>query len=277
MNIRNRSWVIAVVLSTAGCSSQPPPPPELRAVVVEAPQPMAGPSGAEVYPGAVRARHEADLSFRVPGKIARRQAELGTRVESGAVLAELDPEDAQLNLEAAESALTAASADAQLARSEDRRYRELLAKGYVGQSAVDARINALRLAEADAASQTKRAEGERFVEEPLRDRVAHRVLVELVPQPRGHVAAGPRDQDGNRRPRHRARPATRPARSTRISSRVALPYPFWAGNVTVRLSPGYIAPTLLIAETYPLSVHWSITWNSSTGRSPWRSPSPRAC
>lgn len=148
MNVRNQSWVVAVALLAAGCSSQQAPQPQLRAVVVEAPQPLSGPNGAEVYPGAVRARHEADLSFRVPGKIARRQAELGTRVEPGSVLAELDPKDAQLNLEAAESAVAAAEADAQLARSEDQRHRELLAKGYVGRSAVDARVNALRLAEA---------------------------------------------------------------------------------------------------------------------------------
>ncbi|MFA5941236.1 MAG: efflux RND transporter periplasmic adaptor subunit [Sinimarinibacterium sp.] len=148
MSVRYRRWAVAAALIAAGCSSQPPPQPQLRAVVVEAPQPLTGPAGAEVYPGAVRARHEADLSFRVPGKIARRLAELGTRVEPGTVLAELDPNDAQLNLDAAQSAVAAAEADAQLARSEDRRYRELFSKGYVNRSAVDARINTLRLAEA---------------------------------------------------------------------------------------------------------------------------------
>lgn len=132
----------------AGCAAEAPPVNAPRPVVVEAPQPLGGPAGAQAFPGAVRARTEADLSFRVPGKIAERRVDSGARVQRGTVLAVLDPQDAQLNLDAARAALKAAEADLWLAQEEERRYVDLKARGHVGQSAVDLRVNTTKLAQA---------------------------------------------------------------------------------------------------------------------------------
>src|SRR5258706_33501 len=95
-----RKWLYRVSLET----------PAAAAVVSDPPRPPAkGP--ADVYAGAVKARVESSLSFRVPGKILERKVEMGTRVTAGTELAVLDPQDARLNLEAARAAVKAAQAD----------------------------------------------------------------------------------------------------------------------------------------------------------------------
>lgn len=146
-----RRWMCAALLLTAvtaGCSRHEAPVNAARPVVVEAPQPLGATGGVEAFPGSVHARVEADLSFRVPGKIAERKVDMGARVSRGTVLAVLDPEDAQLNLDAARAAVKAAEADAWLAQEEERRYTDLKARGHVGQSAVDSRVNTSKLAQA---------------------------------------------------------------------------------------------------------------------------------
>ena len=147
----HRRWFCAVLLLagvTSGCSREPAPVNAARPVVVESPQPLGAVGGIEAFPGSVHARIEADLSFRVPGKILERKVDMGARVSRGTVLAVLDPEDAQLNLDAARAALKASEADAWLAQEEERRYTDLKARGHVGQSAVDARVNTSKLAQA---------------------------------------------------------------------------------------------------------------------------------
>lgn len=146
---RGRFAILLVVAGcTAGCSRDVAPVNAARPVVVESPQALGGPGGVEAYPGSIHARIEADLSFRVPGKITQRKVDLGARVARGTVLAVLDPEDAQLNLDASRAALKAAEADAWLAQEEERRYTDLKARGHVGQSAVDSRVNSSKLAQA---------------------------------------------------------------------------------------------------------------------------------
>lgn len=130
-----------------GCAKTPAPAPAPRAVVVEPPVPMNAAS-TESYPGAVHARVETDLAFRVPGKILRRAVDLGARVKPDEALATLDPQDTRLNLDTARAAVAAAEADRWLADAEEKRYRDLRESGHVGQSIVDARVNAAKLARA---------------------------------------------------------------------------------------------------------------------------------
>jgi multidrug efflux system membrane fusion protein len=137
-----------LVLTLVGCSAPPPPVAGPRPVVVEAPRPLIGPADGEVLPGAIHARVEADLSFRVAGKVAARKVDMGAHVERGTLLAVLDPVDARLNLAAARSTVAAAEADLSLARAEEQRYRDLRTRNFVGQSQLDQRINLTRLAEA---------------------------------------------------------------------------------------------------------------------------------
>lgn len=129
------------------CTQEPPPEPPPRPALVEHPQPLAGQTG-EVFPGAVRAREETDLGFRVAGKILKRLVEPGQQVKKGQTLATLDPEDAALNLQASEAAANAAEADLRLAESELARNKELLDKGFLSKSLYDVRENTVSLTRA---------------------------------------------------------------------------------------------------------------------------------
>lgn len=187
-------WSLAALLGAgllAGCSRDAPPVNAPRPVVVEAPQALGGAAGVELFPGSVHARIEADLSFRVPGKIAERKVDMGARVTRGTVLAVLDPEDAQLNLEAARAALKAAEADAWLAQEEERRYTDLKARGHVGQSAVDSRTNTLKLAQArlsQARSQLNLAQNQSSYTRLTADSAG--VVTQVLAEPGNVVNAG---------------------------------------------------------------------------------------
>lgn len=124
--------------------SEPPAPAALPPVVQTLVVAPAGASGARSYSGEVRARHETTLGFRVGGKIVERLVDVGAIVKAGQPLARLDPTDL---------ALQARQADAQhaLAEADARRYRDLRARNFVSQAALEARETALTAATAQAA------------------------------------------------------------------------------------------------------------------------------
>jgi len=143
---------IAVALLSAlalgACHDEAPPAAGPRPVAVISPTPLQGAMVGEAYPGTVRARIESPLSFRVAGKIVERRVDIGARVKKGEVLAVLDPVDARLNVQASQSAVAAAEADAKLAQSEYQRYVDLKASGFASASLLDQRANQLELAKA---------------------------------------------------------------------------------------------------------------------------------
>src|SRR5215470_10723334 len=112
----------------AACSREAPPPPEprlVRTLVVSSAQ--AG--GVANYTGEIKARYETDLSFQVGGKIVTRAVDAGAFVKQGAVLAQLDQTDQRVTADGARSAVTAARAELERARTEEARYRDLLERG----------------------------------------------------------------------------------------------------------------------------------------------------
>lgn len=96
-----------------------------------------------IYSGEIRARHETQMGFRIAGKLVERLVDVGVQVQAGQVLARLDGGDAALQANSAQ-------AQQQLAEAEVRRYRELRSKGFVSQSALDAKEAALKAASAQA-------------------------------------------------------------------------------------------------------------------------------
>ena len=96
-----------------------------------------------IYSGEVHARYEAVLGFRIGGKIVERLADAGALVRKGQVLARLDAADTGLQE-------SAATAQYRLAEEELKRYQELRDKGFVSQSALDAKETALKAAAAQA-------------------------------------------------------------------------------------------------------------------------------
>lgn len=101
-----------------------------------------------VFAGEVRARHEADLAFRVGGKLLSRRIDVGATVKAGDELARLDPADLQLAAQSARAQLAAAESDAATTKAERMRYAGLLEKKFISQAAFDARDNLAKAAAA---------------------------------------------------------------------------------------------------------------------------------
>ena len=141
--------VLPLVAATLllGCTHAEDTPPPVRPVLA-----MTVASGnaadAAVYSGEVRARHEADIGFRIPGKIIARLVDVGATVKQGQALARIDPSDSQSSAEASRAAVTAADTDHKLATAELERYRALADKGFVGKSVLDQRVAAADAARA---------------------------------------------------------------------------------------------------------------------------------
>ncbi len=96
-----------------------------------------------VYSGEVHARYETVLGFRIGGKIVERLVDAGAQVHKGQALARLDAADTGLQE-------SAAAAQYRLAEEELKRYQDLREKGFVSQSALDAKETALKAAAAQA-------------------------------------------------------------------------------------------------------------------------------
>jgi RND family efflux transporter MFP subunit len=81
------------------------------------------------FVGAVAARTEADLGFPVIGTVAGRPVEVGDLVHAGDVIAQLNPEDLDADLRAAEAGVLVATAQFRSAEDARARARDLVARG----------------------------------------------------------------------------------------------------------------------------------------------------
>ncbi len=140
--------VLAVVLTA--CSKPEPQPEPVRSVKLMTVQSGAMASETQ-YAGEVRARTELRLGFRVPGKLVRRQAQVGQRVKSGDVLAQLDPQDFKLAIDAVRAQLAAAETNRDLAAAEFQRYKQLRAQNFISGAELERRQAALDAANAQVA------------------------------------------------------------------------------------------------------------------------------
>ena len=109
-----RLALIAAVAALAACSKPAPPEEPVRAVKVVVVAADGIRSGYE-YAAEVRPRTESRLGFRVGGKLLRRMADVGQHVSAGQALAQLDPQDFKLSVDAARAQLAAAVANRDLA------------------------------------------------------------------------------------------------------------------------------------------------------------------
>ena len=143
------------------------------------------------FSGVARARTESSLSFRVAGMIARVSVAVGDRVEAGAPIARLDPEDYRLQVREAEAALRQAEATANNAVANLRRARAL----YENESASVTDLDAA-LAAADSATAQVDAAGSRLELAQLQARRTQLVapvdgaIADVLVAANEHVAAG---------------------------------------------------------------------------------------
>ena len=129
----------------AACAKHEPPAEEPRPVRVTRVQ-LVDAQAVTAFAGEIKPRYEADMSFRIGGKILSRAVDLGSPVKKGQVLARLDAEDANLNAAASRATLTAAESDLEFAKAELARYEDLLAKKFVAQGVYDGKLNAYKAA-----------------------------------------------------------------------------------------------------------------------------------
>ena len=144
----SRFGVLALGLAVfmTGCGNGAEETEVVRPAMVE--RPLPGGHAISAFPGDVRARQESTLSFRVGGRIAVRHVDAGAQVKKGAVLAELDPQDLALQVQATRAQLRSAEANLALAKAERDRYATLLERQLVAQAAFDAQDNAYKAAAA---------------------------------------------------------------------------------------------------------------------------------
>lgn len=124
----------ALILTLSACDqpvAEAPRPKPVRVTTV-ALEPSVQPAR---YAAVIRPRIEADLGFRISGKMVERLVEVGERVGAGQPLARLDPADLDLQVKATQAQLASAQADAASAAAEYRRAAELKHGGWTsGQS-----------------------------------------------------------------------------------------------------------------------------------------------
>lgn len=155
-----RALVAAVVIIVGGCGTKEAPPEVVRPVQL-ARVSVGGVADLSVFAGEVKPRHEADLAFRIPGKLVERRVDVGADVKRGQPLARLDPSDVALQAQAAEAAVAAARTEDAFAKAELARFEDLYKQKFVSASALDqkrsaAEAAAARLQQAQANLQVNR-------------------------------------------------------------------------------------------------------------------------
>ncbi len=85
----------------------------------------------------IRPRVEAELGFRIPGKVAARLVDVGDRVAAGQALARLDETDVELQREQALAERNAAAASLDQAQGDLRRTTTLAGQGWTAASVAD--------------------------------------------------------------------------------------------------------------------------------------------
>jgi RND family efflux transporter MFP subunit len=98
--------------------------------------------------GEIQPRYEADIGFRVDGKILERPVDVGTAVKKGDLLARLDPQQYRQDLEVAKSEVAAVEAEVTRSEAQESRQRELLKNGHTTRVQYDQALKTFKTAQA---------------------------------------------------------------------------------------------------------------------------------
>ncbi len=142
------AWLaLGAALTLSACQKPPAPPEPVRAVKVLTVGAVPGVSALE-FSAEVRPQVETRLGFRVAGKLQQRQAELGQRVRAGQLLAQLDPQDYQLAVDAARAQVAAATTQRDLAAADFKRFSTLRDQNFISGAELERRESSLKAAQA---------------------------------------------------------------------------------------------------------------------------------
>src|SRR5262245_48606307 len=148
------SAVVTIALALGGCNNiaaqhaAPLRPVLVTSVHYEAQEPQRS------FVGTVRPRIEADMGFRVGGKVSKRLVEVGAMVDAGQPLATLDEVDLKLQAEQAVAEFSAATGVLAQASAAETRAKELRQKGW----STEAQLDQAKAAADEARARLKRAE-----------------------------------------------------------------------------------------------------------------------
>jgi RND family efflux transporter MFP subunit len=142
-----------LAVALAGCNDKIAEKPAPSRPVLVATAHYEAETPERSFVGTIRPRIEADMGFRVPGKVAKRLVEVGQTVELGQPLATLDEVDLKLQAEQAVAEFNAATGVLAQAGAAETRARDLRAKGWT----TDAQMDQARAAD-EARARLNRAE-----------------------------------------------------------------------------------------------------------------------
>jgi RND family efflux transporter MFP subunit len=143
-----------VAISLAGCNDGVAQKAEPQRPVLVATAHYEAETPERSFVGTIRPRIEADMGFRVPGKVAKRLVEVGQTVDVGQPLATLDEVDLKLQAEQAEAEFRAATGVLAQAAAAEARAKELRVKGWT----TDAQMDQASAAADEARARLNRAE-----------------------------------------------------------------------------------------------------------------------
>ncbi|HUK01090.1 MAG TPA: efflux RND transporter periplasmic adaptor subunit [Steroidobacteraceae bacterium] len=147
-----RSALIMCSLSALGaCQGKPEPAPPVRPV-----QSLVirfGTAGEPVsLSGQVQAQNQANLAFRIAGRVIERRVSLGDTVTPGELVARIESQDEKNALSGSQAALAASQATLVQARNNEERFRKLVDSGLVSRSQYDDSVQQLAAAQSRVAA-----------------------------------------------------------------------------------------------------------------------------
>jgi RND family efflux transporter MFP subunit len=140
--------VIVLIPALAGCKKEEKAAaPDIRPVRTVT---VALSEGGETVSltGEIQARYQADIGFRVNGKIIERPVDVGTQVKKGDLLARLDPQQYRQEFEVAKAEVATAEAEETRSEAQEWRQRELLKNGNTTRVQYDQSLKTFKTAQA---------------------------------------------------------------------------------------------------------------------------------
>lgn len=158
---RSAVWVLTLALQAAVQAAPPaaavPSPAASAAGLASVTIQGSGTSETSGFDGVVEAVRQTVIAAQVPGAVVALTVKAGDSVKAGQVLARLDARAAQQNAAAGDAQVRAARADQELATREVERQRQLFAKQYISQAALERAEAQFKATEAQVAAQLAQA------------------------------------------------------------------------------------------------------------------------
>src|SRR6202045_4120836 len=139
---------LVLLLALAACKKEEKATaPDIRPVRTVTVEPREGGDTVSLT-GEIQPRYQADIGFRVDGKILQRPVDVGTQVKKGDLLARLDPQQYRQDFEVAKAEVAAAEAEVTRSQAQEYRQRELLTNGNTTRVQYDQALKTFKTAQA---------------------------------------------------------------------------------------------------------------------------------